>query len=389
MVEIDLKQMLSQQEYIRYSRQLLIPEVGLQGQEIIKNSSVLIVGAGGLGSPVSLYLAGAGIGKIGIVDSDLVELSNLQRQVIYETKNIGLPKVKSSKGRLSELNPEIEINIYNESFTSLNAMRIAKDYDVIVDGTDNFPTRYLINDVSFFLKIPFVYGSVFRFEGQVSVFNEKSSPCYRCVFPEPPPSGLVPTCEENGVLGVLPGLIGMLQATETIKILLGIGTTLAGKLLLYDALDMNFDSIKLRKNSSCVLCGPNPSVVDLIDYEQFCGDHSGDRTTSLQFELKEISPSELEMKLREKGNNILIDIREPHELKISSIKNAHLIPIGQLADRISEIKGYDEVILFCRTGSRTKRGAMILKKLGIHNVKELKGGINAWAKEIDSNIVVY
>ncbi|MFC2064759.1 molybdopterin-synthase adenylyltransferase MoeB [Chloroflexota bacterium] len=385
-----MEQILSQHEYLRYSRQLLLPEMGIQGQEKLKKSSVLIVGAGGLGSPVSLYLSGAGIGKIGIVDFDHIALANIHRQVIYRTKDIGKPKVEAAKERLTELNPDIEIKIFREAFNSHNALRIAKDYDVIVDGTDNFPTRYLINDVAFFLGISFVYGSVFKFEGQVSVFDGKKNPCYRCIFPEPPVPDSIQNCEDGGVLGVLPGVIGTIQATETIKALLGIGSSLAGKLLIYDALDMNFDSIKLRKNSSCRLCGENPIVTGLIDYEQFCGGpRTKDNSISSINQVDEISPDELAEKIKKKENYILVDIREPHEIEISSIKDAHSIPLGQLSNRISEIEGFDEIILFCRTGSRTKRGTKILKNLGIHNVKELSGGINAWAKKIDSSIIIY
>jgi sulfur-carrier protein adenylyltransferase/sulfurtransferase len=379
----------TKKEFERYSRQLLIPEVGIKGQEKLNKSSVLIVGAGGLGSPASLYLAGSGIGNIGIVDYDPVDLSNLHRQVVHGTSTLGMPKVESARDRLLDLNPEIQINIINEPFTSQNAMEIAKKYDVIVDGTDNFPARYLVNDVSFFLDIPFVYGSVFRFEGQVSVFNIKNKPCYRCIFPEPPPPGLVPSCEETGVLGVLPGLIGLLQATETLKYILEIGSSLAGRLLIYDALDMEFDSVIIRKNPSCELCGPNPTVKDLIDYEEFCGFPGLHKKDHLDSESGELSPMELQTKIINKENILIVDIREPHELKISSMENAVLIPLNQLSDRKEELLGYDEVILFCRTGSRTKRGASILRNQGIHNVYELKGGINAWAKDIDPNMVVY
>ena len=377
---------LSQKDYERYSRQLLIPEIGVTGQEVLKNSSVLIVGAGGLGSPVSLYLAGAGIGNIGIVDYDPVEISNLHRQVVHGTSSLGLPKVESAKSRLQELNPEININIFNEPFTSTNAMQIAEGYDVIVDGTDNFPARYLINDVSFYLGIPFVFGSVFRFEGQVSVFNKFEGPCYRCIFPEPPPPGTVPTCAEAGVLGVLPGLIGMIQATETIKLILDIGTSLSGRLLIYDALDMNFEKIKINKNQECSLCGSNPTVTELIDYEEFCGFPG---THSKAINSGEITPKELERKIKNGENFVLVDIREPHELAISSLEEAILIPLNQLAEHKNDLLGYDEIVIFCRTGSRTIKGAAILKDMGLTNVVQLKGGINAWAREIDTSMRVY
>ncbi|MFN2216061.1 MAG: molybdopterin-synthase adenylyltransferase MoeB [Anaerolineales bacterium] len=377
---------LSQKDYERYSRQLLIPEIGVTGQEVLKNSSVLIVGAGGLGSPVSLYLAGAGIGNIGIVDYDPVEISNLHRQVVHGTSSLGLPKVESAKSRLQELNPEININIFNEPFTSTNAMQIAEGYDVIVDGTDNFPARYLINDVSFYLGIPFVFGSVFRFEGQVSVFNKFEGPCYRCIFPEPPPPGTVPTCAEAGVLGVLPGFIGMIQATETIKLILDIGTSLSGRLLIYDALDMNFEKIKINKNQECSLCGSNPTVTELIDYEEFCG-FPGTQLKAITS--GEITPKELERKIKNGENFVLVDIREPHELEISSLKKAIVIPLNQLAEHKKDLLGYDEIVIFCRTGSRTIKGAAILKDMGLTNVMQLKGGINAWAREIDTSMRVY
>ena len=380
---------LTKKEYERYSRQLLIPEVGIKGQEKLKNSAVMIVGAGGLGSPASLYLAGSGIGTIGLVDYDPVDLSNLHRQVVHGTNSIGLPKVESARTRLLDLNPEININIFNEPFTSSNAMEIAKGYDVILDGTDNFPARYLINDVSYFLGIPFIYGSVFRFEGQVSVFNKKGFPCYRCIFPEPPPPGLVPTCEEAGVLGVLPGLIGMLQATEVIKFLLDVGTSLAGRLLIYDALDMDFDSVKISKNPSCVLCGSNSTVKELIDYEEFCGFPGERQNNSPKTEAGEITPRELEEKINNNEDFLLVDIREPHELNISSLKKAVLIPLDELSNRKDELLGYDEVVIFCRTGSRTKRATLILKENGIKKVLELRGGINAWARDIDPNMQEY
>jgi sulfur-carrier protein adenylyltransferase/sulfurtransferase len=379
---------LSRDEILRYSRHLLIPEVGLDGQRKLKNSSVLIVGTGGLGSPVALYLAAAGIGRIGLVDYDVVDSSNLQRQVIHGTSTVGKLKVDSAKAKLLDLNPGIQIDIYNEPYTSENALRIAKDYDIILDGTDNFPTRYLTNDVAVFLGKPNVYASIYRFDGQVSVFYAKEGPCYRCLFPEPPPPGLVPSCAEGGVLGVLPGTIGTLQATEALKVLLGIGEPLIGKLLLYNALDMTFDFVKLKKNPNCRVCGPNADIKELIDYEEFCGVPSHDHEEGSAGAGHDITV--LELAERVKTNHLkLLDVREPHELQISAIPNAVNIPLGQLAARLSELDSADEMVIFCKSGARSARGLELLASAGFKKVKNLKGGINAWAKEVDTNLPLY
>jgi len=379
---------LSRDEILRYSRHLLIPEVGLEGQRRLKNSSALIVGTGGLGSPVALYLAAAGIGRIGLVDYDVVDSSNLQRQVIHGTSTVGKLKVDSAKAKLMDLNPEIQVDTYNEPYTSGNALRIARDYDIILDGTDNFPTRYLTNDVAVFLGKPNVYASIYRFDGQVSVFYAKEGPCYRCLFPEPPPPGLVPSCAEGGVLGVLPGTIGTIQATEALKVLLGIGEPLIGRLLLYNALDMTFDFVKLKKNPNCRVCGPNADIKELIDYEEFCGVPSHDHEEGSAGAGFDITAPELAERV--KTNHLkLLDVREPHELEISALPNAVNIPLGQLAGRLSELNSADEMVVFCKGGTRSARALELLASAGFKKVKNLKGGINAWAKEVDTNLPLY
>lgn len=380
---------LSHEEILRYSRHLLIPEVGLEGQRKLKAASILVVGTGGLGSPVSLYLAAAGVGRIGLVDYDVVDTSNLQRQVIHGTSTINVLKVESARNRMLDLNPDIQVDVYNEPFTSANAMQIAEDYDIIIDGTDNFPTRYLTNDLCVLLGKPNVYGSIFRFDGQVSVFDARHGPCYRCLFPEPPPPGLVPSCAEGGVLGVLPGTIGTTQATEALKLILGIGDTLIGRLLLYNALDMSFDFVKLRKNPKCKVCSPNPEVTELIDYEAFCGVPSHEPEEGSAGEDWDISATEL-AELLKNGNDLhLIDVREPHELEISHLEGADLIPLGQLAARLSELDSAEDIVLFCKAGTRSARALELLASAGFRKMKNLKGGINAWAREVDSSLPIY
>ena len=379
---------LNHEEILRYSRHLLIPEVGLEGQRKLKNSSALVIGTGGLGSPVALYLAAAGVGRIGLVDYDVVDSSNLQRQVIHGTSTIGKLKVESARDKLLDLNPDIQIDIYNEPFTSENAIRIAKDYDVLIDGTDNFPTRYLTNDVCVFLGKPNIYGSIFRFDGQLSVFYAKEGPCYRCLFPEPPPPGLVPSCAEGGVLGVLPGTIGTLQATEALKVLLGIGEPMIGKLLLYNALDMSFDFVKLKKNPNCRVCGPNADIQELIDYEEFCGVPGHDHEEGSAGAGLDITAPELAERV--KINHLkLLDVREPHELEISALPDAVNIPLGQLASRLAELNSADDMVVFCKGGTRSARALELLSSAGFKKVKNLKGGINAWAKEVDTNLPIY
>ncbi len=380
---------LSHSEIHRYSRHLLIPEVGLEGQRKLKAASVLVIGTGGLGSPVALYLAAAGVGRIGLVDYDVVDFSNLQRQVIHGTSTLGVLKVESARQRMLDINPDIQVDVYNEPFTSENALRIAADYDVLIDGTDNFPTRYLTNDVCVLLGKPNVYGSIFRFEGQVSVFDARRGPCYRCLFPEPPPPGLVPSCAEGGVLGVLPGTIGTLQATEALKLILGIGQPLIGRLLLYNALDMSFEFVKLRKNPACKICGSNPEITGLIDYEAFCGVPGHDHEEGSAGAGWDITAPELAARLQQGNHLRLIDVREPHELEISQIPGAELIPLGQLAARLSELDSADEIVLFCKAGTRSTRALELLLSAGFRKVKNLKGGINAWAREVDPSLPIY
>ncbi len=380
---------LSHEEVLRYSRHLLIPEVGLEGQRRLKASSVLVIGTGGLGSPVAMYLAAAGVGRIGLVDYDVVEFSNLQRQIIHGTSQLNNLKVESARDRLLDINPNVRMDIYNEIFTSANALRIAEGYDLIIDGTDNFPTRYLVNDVCIKLGIPNVYGSIFRFDGQVSVFDGREGPCYRCLFPEPPPPGTVPSCAEGGVLGVLPGIIGSLQASEGLKLLLGIGEPLRGKLLLFNALDMHFDFVKLRKNPNCVVCSLPPDEIQLIDYEAFCGVPAHDHDEVSMESQYEISPNELAEKMQNDSKPRLLDVREPHELNISQIPGAELIPLGQLPAQLSELDTTDDFVVFCRTGARSGRAVQLMRSAGFRKVKNLKGGINAWVRQVDTSQPIY
>ncbi len=380
---------LTRSEFQRYSRQLLLPEIGLQGQERLKASSILIVGAGGLGSPISMYLAAAGVGRIGLVDHDVVELTNLQRQIIHNTSRIGERKVLSARDRLSDINPEVEVVLFDEPFTSENAEQISKPFDLLIDASDNFPTRYLINDLCVLTGKANVSGSVSRFDGQVSVFWAENGPCYRCLFPNPPPVGLIPSCAEGGVLGLLPGTIGTLQATEAIKLLLGIGTPLIGTLLIYDALDMRFEMVKLKKNPECKICSQNPSITQLIDYEAFCGVPGHDKDESSHAPDWEIEPSELAKMLATGEPVHLVDVREPHELEISALPNADSIPLGSMATRMAELDDTDEIVLFCRTGLRSTRALHLLTGAGFQKTLNLQGGINAWAQQVDPTLPVY
>lgn len=379
--------LLSQEEILRYSRHLLIPEVGLTGQRKLKAGSVLIVGTGGLGSPAALYLAAAGVGRIGLVDYDVVDETNLQRQIVHGTSTVGVPKVESAKQRLLDINPHVTVETYNTLLTSENALDIVARYDVVIDATDNFPTRYLLNDACVFLGKPLVYGAIFRFDGQASVFYAKEGPCYRCLFPEPPPPHLVPTCAEGGVFGVLPGVIGAIQATEAIKFLLGIGETLVGRLLLYDALEMSFDIVRVPKNPKCKVCGPEPEITELIDYEAFCGmpahDHPEGETEW------DITPKELAERLARGEHLRLIDVREPHELEIVRFPGAENIPLSQLPERMHELDSAEEIVFICHRGSRSARAVDLLRTAGFRKVRNLKGGLQAWAEEVDPDMVVY
>ncbi|MGB2896256.1 MAG: molybdopterin-synthase adenylyltransferase MoeB [Anaerolineales bacterium] len=380
---------LTRAEYQRYSRQLLLPEVGLQGQERLKASSILVVGAGGLGSPVSMYLAAVGVGRIGLVDNDVVEFNNLQRQIIHGTSRIGDRKVFSARDRMLDINPEVDIVVYDEPFTSGNAERISKPFDLLIDASDNFPTRYLINDLCVLTGKANVSGSVLRFDGQVSVFWGEKGPCYRCLFPDPPPPGLIPSCGEGGVLGMLPGTIGTLQATEAIKLLLGIGTSLIGTLLIYDSLDMRFEMVRLKKNPECKVCSEKPSVTQLIDYDAFCGVPGRDTDDGSRAPDWEIEPPELAKKLAAGEPIHLIDVREPHELQISALPEADSIPLGSMATRMAELVDTDEIVLFCRTGTRSTRALHLLSGAGFQKTMNLKGGINAWAQQMDPTLPVY
>ena len=380
---------LSHKEIHRYSRHLLIPDVGLEGQRKLKAASVLIVGTGGLGSPVALYLAAAGVGRIGLVDHDVVDFSNLQRQIIHGESRLGDLKVESARDRMLDINPEIQVDTFNEYINSENAFRIAEPYDIIIDGTDNFPTRYLVNDLCVLTEKPNVYGSIFRFDGQASVFDSRIGPCYRCLFPEPPPPGLVPSCAEGGVLGVLPGTIGSIQATETLKIILGIGEPLVGRLLLYDALDLSFQTVKLQKNPGCKVCGENPEITELIDYEAFCGVPAHGHEEGSAGEDWDITALELAAQLKKNPSLQLIDVREPHEREISNLEGSNLIPLGQFASRLSELNSADEMVIFCKAGTRSVRALEILASAGFKKVKNLKGGLNAWAIDVDPSLPIY
>ena len=379
---------LSPEEILRYSRHLMIPEVGMEGQRRLKQASVLIVGTGGLGSPVALYLAAAGIGRIGLVDFDVVDSSNLQRQVIYSSAQVGQLKVESARQRMLGLNPYIQVDAHNEVFTSQNAEDLSAGYDILVDGTDNFPTRYLLNDLAVLTGRPYIYGSIFRFEGQVSVFDARTGPCYRCLFPEPPPPGLVPSCSQAGVFGVLPGTIGTLQATEVLKLILGIGEPLIGKLVLYDGLELSLQTIRLRKNPTCKICGTHPQLTHLIDYEEFCGVPARS-TIEDSFTAFDVEPAKLAERARMGELIQWVDVREPVELQISQIPGALNIPSGELAQRLSEFSHDRDVVLFCRTGVRSARALTILRASGFDRAFNLRGGINAYADQVDPSLPKY
>jgi molybdopterin/thiamine biosynthesis adenylyltransferase/rhodanese-related sulfurtransferase len=378
---------LSNEEIARYSRHLIMPEVALDGQKKLKQARVLTVGAGGLGSPLALYLAAAGVGTIGIVDFDVVDESNLQRQIIHGTSDLGRPKMESAREKIEDINPNVKVEAFEEALTSENALEIFEDFDVIVDGTDNFPTRYLVNDACVLLEKPNVYGSIFRFEGQASVFYAEEGPCYRCLYPEPPPPGLVPSCAEGGVLGILPGAIGTIQATETVKLLLGIGEPLIGRLLLYDALTMRFREMKLRKDPGCPVCGENPTVTELIDYQEFCGIPQAQQADQAD-EVPEITVRELKEKLDNGQNVSVLDVREPHEYEVANI-GARLIPLGELPERLIELNKDETLAIHCKTGGRSARAVQLLKEAGFQNVYNVTGGITAWSEEIDPSVPKY
>lgn len=384
---------LTNEQILRYSRHLILPEVGMAGQKKLRAASVLIIGAGGLGCPISLYLTAAGIGRLGLVDFDVVDRTNLQRQILYGESVVGVPKVEAAAERLKDLNPDVGIETYPERLTSENALQIMSDYDIVVDGTDNFPTRYLTNDAAVILGKPYIYGSIFRFEGQVSVFLSRPfngfdrGPCYRCLFPSPPPPGAVPSCAEGGVLGILPGIVGALQAAEAIKLIVGIGEPLIGKLMLIDTLRMEFKTVRIRRNPNCPVCGDNPTIRELIDYEEFCGLRRGELSESDDIF---VTPQELKSKLDAGEPLLLLDVREPEELEISKFPHPFKhIPLDDLPERVHELDLTSEIIIFCRNDQRSRLASQMLQRMGFARVKVLKGGINAWAQEIDPSVPQY
>jgi adenylyltransferase/sulfurtransferase len=377
---------LSKDEILRYSRHLILPEVGMEGQLKLKQAKVLLVGTGGLGAPLALYLTAAGIGRIGLVDFDVVDFTNLQRQVIHGTKDVGKKKIDSAIESMNDINPFVQVDRHETALSSENAFEIFKDYDYVVDGTDNFPTRYLVNDACVLLKKPNVYGSIFRFEGQATVFATEGGPCYRCLYPEPPPPGLVPSCAEGGVLGILPGIIGLIQATETVKLILGIGQPLIGRLMLYDALGMKFRELKLRRNPECPICGDNRTIHELIDYEQFCGIPQHEPEVPV---LTDIDPTEVKAKQDRGDQFILVDVREPHEYQIARIPGSVLMPLGEVGKRLGELDPNAEIVMHCKMGGRSAKAVDLLKQNGFTKVRNMTGGITAWSDKVDPTVPKY
>ncbi|HEX9689139.1 MAG TPA: molybdopterin-synthase adenylyltransferase MoeB [Thermoanaerobaculia bacterium] len=381
---------LSNEEIRRYSRHLIMPEVGVEGQKKLKTARVLAIGAGGLGSPLSVYLAAAGVGTIGLVDPDVVDDSNLQRQIIYGVSDIGRPKLQAAAERLRDINPNVDVVSYETRLSSENALEIFHGYDIVVDGTDNFPTRYLVNDACVLTGKPNVYASIFRFEGQASVFWAEKGPCYRCLYTEPPPPGLVPSCAEGGVLGILPGLLGVIQATETIKLILGNGAPLIGRLLLVDALSMRFRELKLRKNPDCVICGPNPTVTKLIDYEAFCGIPQEEaRVAASASGIPEVTVRELKGMRDAREDFVLVDVREPHEVAICSFPESVKIPLATLPQNLNRLSTADEIVVHCKMGGRSAKAVQLLRGAGFRKVRNLAGGIDRWAQEIEPGMPRY
>lgn len=380
----------SNDEIARYSRHLIMPEVTLEGQKRLKSASILCIGAGGLGSPIALYLAAAGVGRLGLVDADTVDFSNLQRQILHGTRDVGRKKLNSARDRIREVNPNVQVDLYDDFFTAANAHQIAEPYDIIIDGTDNFPTRYCSNDVAVFQKKPNIYGSIFRFDGQCTVFAPHlGGPCYRCMFPEPPPPGMVPSCAEGGVLGVLPGIIGVMQAIEAVKLIIGIGEPLIGRMIAFDALKMKFREFKLRKDPKCPVCGDNPTIKELIDYDQFCGIPQAKAAEEAEAPVPTITVQDLKAKLDRGDKFKLIDVREPFEWDICRIPGATLIPLGQLPSRMSELDSADEIVLQCKSGGRSARALKLLQEAGFSKLNNLEGGITAWAEQVDTSVPKY
>jgi molybdopterin/thiamine biosynthesis adenylyltransferase/rhodanese-related sulfurtransferase len=380
---------LTREEYRRYARHLIMPEVGLEGQKKLKAARVLCIGAGGLGSPLALYLAAAGVGTLGLVDFDVVDDTNLHRQILHGTGDVGRPKLESAAERIAAVNPGVRFVPFETRLSSENALEILRDFDVVADGTDNFPTRYLVNDACAMLDKPNVYASIFRFEGQASVFWAREGPCYRCLYPEPPPPGLVPSCAEGGVLGVLPGLLGVIQATETVKLILGIGRPLVGRLLLVDALGMSFRELKLRKDPECVLCGPNPTVTGLVDYEQFCGLPPAGTEGEAAAGVPSVTVEELKA-MRDRGDElVLVDVREPYEVEICQFPESVKIPLGALPENMNRLSTAGEIVVYCKVGARSAQAVQFLRQAGYRNVRNLAGGIDEWARRIDPSMPRY
>ncbi len=380
---------LTNDQVSRYSRHLIMPEVGVEGQEKILAASILLIGAGGLGSPLGLYLAATGIGRLGLVDFDTVDFSNLQRQVIHFTEDVGRPKVESAREKIMKINPEAKVQIYKERLTKENILGIIKDYDVVIDGTDNFATRYLVNDACVFQNKPNIYGSIYRFEGQATVFYPGKGPCYRCLYPEPPPPGMVPSCAEGGVLGILPGIIGLIQATEAVKLIIGKGDSLVGRLLLYSALEMKFKEVKLRRNPNCPVCGDSPTIKELINYEEFCGIGRGADSPAAQNAQLDISARELKEWMDKKKKFVLVDVREQEEFDICRIPGSRLIPLSSLQQHVSELGMEEEIVLHCKSGGRSMKALNVLKGFGFTKLHNLKGGITAWADDVDKTVAKY
>jgi adenylyltransferase/sulfurtransferase len=383
---------LSNDEILRYSRHLILPEVGMDGQLKLKAAKVLLVGTGGLGAPLALYLSAAGIGRIGLVDFDVVDFTNLQRQVIHGTKDVGKPKIDSAIESMRDINPFVQLDRHEVALTSENALDIIRQYDIVVDGTDNFPTRYLVNDACVLLNKPNVYGSIFRFEGQATIFATEGGPCYRCLYPEPPPPGLVPSCAEGGVLGILPGVIGLIQATETVKLILGIGAPLIGRLMLYDALGMKFRELKLRRNPECPVCGDNRTITELIDYNQFCGVPDTalpQETIEAPTVTTDIEPKDVKAKQDRGEEFTLVDVREPHEYQIARIPGAILIPLGDLPKRLNELNPDAEIVMHCKMGGRSAKACDLLRANGFANVRNMTGGITKWSDTVDPSVPKY
>jgi adenylyltransferase/sulfurtransferase len=380
---------LSQQEVARYSRHLIMPEVGMDGQKRLKAAGILLIGAGGLGSPLGLYLAAAGVGRLGLVDFDVVDFSNLQRQVLHGTPDVGRPKLQSAREKLQAINPEVQIDLYETRLTKANALAVLAPYDIVIDGTDNFPTRYLVNDACVLLGKPNVYGSIFRFDGQASVFWPPHGPCYRCLYPEPPPPGEVPSCAEGGVLGILPGLVGCIQATEAVKLILGKGSPLIGRLLLYDALQMSFQEFKVRRNPRCPMCGDKPTITELIDYDQFCGVRGQEAPVPAAAGAGEITVDELKARLDRGEKVFILDVRNPEEYQICRLPGSVLLPLPQLPQRYAELDKGREMVVHCKSGMRSARAIQFLRQQGFDKLHNLKGGILAWADRIDQAMPKY